>query len=87
MAHADLRAAAQAFAQGEDRVAYTLLLRARDLHPPGSVAWGQRERLCGLLLIHMQREVEGTFALERADPLLDAAGAERPTLEWLECGP
>ena len=30
-----------------------------------------------------QREVEGTFALERADALLDAAGHSRPTLEWL----
>lgn len=88
MAHPDLsfipHPAAQAFVAGDERRAATLLARARDLHPPGSVRWAALERLTGLVLIHVLREVEGTFALERADALLDAAGAERPALEWLE---
>jgi hypothetical protein len=32
------------------------------------------ERLYGLALIRVQREVEGTFALERADAILDRDG-------------
>ncbi|WP_019012268.1 hypothetical protein [Deinococcus aquatilis] len=85
----DIRAA---FADGEERHALTLLLRERDLYPAGSRAWAELERLSGLVMIHMLREVEGTFALERADTLLDALPdgtppvrrEERPTLAWLE---
>lgn len=94
MAHPDLSPslslvppeAAQAFADGDERRALTLLARARDAQPPGSVGWAVLERLHGLVLIHVLREVEGTFALERADALLDglAADAARPTLGWLE---
>ncbi|PTA67634.1 hypothetical protein [Deinococcus arcticus] len=88
MAHPDLKApvppgAAAAFVAGDERRAATLLARARDEQPAGSVAWAQLERLYGLALIHVQREVEGTFALERADAVLDAAGAARPDLGWL----
>lgn len=77
-------AAAQAFAEGDERRALTLLSRARDLYPPQSLEWAQLERLIGLVLIHTLREVEGTFALERADAALDRLGATRPNLEWLE---
>ncbi|MFC4639176.1 hypothetical protein [Deinococcus hohokamensis] len=77
-------AAAQAFQDGDERWAATLLARARDGHPPGSLPWAVLERLVGLCLIHVLREVEGTFALERADAVLDAAGVDRPTLAWLE---
>ena len=85
----DLRAlvpveALEAFSQGDERWAATLLARARDDHQPGTLAWAILERLLGLTLIHVLREVEGTFALERADPVLDAAGVSRPTLGWLE---
>ncbi|WP_231881651.1 hypothetical protein [Deinococcus puniceus] len=81
-----------AFAEGQERHALTLLLRERDLHPAGSRAWADLERLSGLVMIHMLREVEGTFALERADTLLDALPdgtppvprEDRPTLAWLE---
>lgn len=73
-----------AFADGDERAALSLLRRARDAQPPGSPAWAVLERLVGLLLIHTLREVEGTFALERADALLDAAGWEQPGLEALE---
>lgn len=76
--------AARAFADGDEWAALTELRRARDLHPPGSVPWAVLERLGGFVLIHLLREVEGTFALERADPVLDAAGHPRPTLAWLE---
>jgi hypothetical protein len=78
--------AGQAFAEGQEVWALTLLARARDAQPPQSVGWAVLERLRGLVLIHVQREVEGTFALERADALLDAADLPRPTLEWLDQG-
>jgi hypothetical protein len=94
VAHPDLNAdlelipsgAALAFAGGDERRALTLLARARDLQPPGSRAWAVLERLHGLVLIHVLREVEGTFALERADALLERLDLEapRPTLSWLE---
>ncbi|MFC4427900.1 hypothetical protein [Deinococcus navajonensis] len=78
------RAAAQAFQSGDERWAATLLARARDEQRPGSVPWAVLERLLGLCLIHVLREVEGTFALERADAVLEAAAVEAPTLAWLE---
>ena len=76
--------ASHAFVDGDERLALTLLSRARDAQVPGSRGWAQLERLCGLVLIHILREVEGTFALERADACLDRLGGERPGLEWLE---
>ncbi len=99
MAHADLKSdlgfipleAAQAFADGDERLALTLLARARDLQAAGSRGWALLERLHGLVLIHILREVEGTFALERADALLDRlteneldGNAPYPTLGLLE---
>ena len=90
MAHADLNLipveAAQAFADGDERLALTLLARARDLQDAGSRGWALLERLHGLVLIHVLREVEGTFALERADALLDrlSPNAARPSLGWLD---
>ena len=76
--------AKQAFRDGDEKQALTLLARARDAQVPGSAQWAYLERLCGLVLIHLQREVEGTFALERADALLEAANWQRPMLEDLE---
>ncbi|WP_104991722.1 hypothetical protein [Deinococcus sp. NW-56] len=89
MAHPDLSGvvppgAAQAFQDGEERLALTRLRRAQAREEAGSLRWAVLERLCGLVLIHLLREVEGTFALERADPILDAAGVARLGLEWLE---
>ncbi|GAA0511315.1 hypothetical protein [Deinococcus depolymerans] len=98
MAHPDLTdlralvppAAARAFADGDDRLTATLLQRARDRQAPGTLAWAVLERLLGLAFIHVQREVEGTFALERADAILDdtwpqvsRGGLDRPDLDWL----
>ncbi len=76
-------AAARAFVGGDDYLALRLLSRARDRQVPQSPAWAYLERLSGLVLIHLQREVEGTFALERADPLLDASDWPRPSLDDL----
>lgn len=92
MADPDLRAlvppeAARAFAAGDEHGALTVLRRARNVEAPGSPRWAVLERLCGLVLIHLLREVEGTFALERADPVLDRAGVPRPALGWLEADP
>lgn len=89
MADPDLRAlvppgAVRAFAGGDERQALTLLRRARDGEAAESVNWAVLERLTGLVLIHLLREVEGTFALERADAVLEAAGVPRPGLGWLE---
>ncbi len=77
-------AALRAFQQGEEHQALTLLRRARDRQPPHSAAWAYLERLSGLVLIHLQREVEGTFALERADVLLERCGWQRPDLDALQ---
>lgn len=94
MAHADLSVATlralvppdavRAVRDGQEVWALTLLARARDLQVPDSVEWAVLERLRGLVLIHVQREVEGTFALERADARLDGAGLLRPDLTWLD---
>lgn len=90
MAHPDLTddwiplAAAQAFAAGDEHHARTLLARARDAQRPGSLNWAWLERLYGLVSIHVLREVEGTFALERSDAALLRLGAELPTLDDLE---
>lgn len=83
-----------AYRSGDERWAATLLYRARQKQRPGSVGWAVLERLEGLLWIAVQREVEGTFALDRADrvlealgwgtPGLDAPGLEFPGLELLE---
>lgn len=76
--------AAAAFLGGDEQRALTLLRRARDAERPASAEWAVLERLTGLVLIHLQREVEGTFALERADTVLDVENGERPSLAWLE---
>ncbi|GGM08177.1 hypothetical protein [Deinococcus aerophilus] len=76
--------AAQAFADGDERLTLTLLARTRDTQRAGSAEWAVLERLVGLVLIHVLREVEGTFALERADAILDSLEQARPTLGLLE---
>lgn len=73
-----------AFRRGDDHATLGALRRARDAQQSGSPAWAYLERLVGLVLIHTLREVEGTFALERADPVLDAAHWPKPDLEALE---
>ena len=77
------KGARRAFAAGDERAALRALRRARDAQTANSPAWAYLERVLGLLLIHTLREVEGTFALERADPLLLEAGWARPGLDAL----
>lgn len=88
MAHPDLNfipvQAARAFVQGQEFQALTALRRAQAGFASESVEWAQLERLIGLLLIHVQREVEGTFCLERADARLDRLHACKPDLLSLE---
>ncbi len=76
--------AVRAVQDGQEVWALTLLARARDAQVPDSVEWAALERLRGLVLILVQREVEGTFALERADARLDGSGLLRPDLTWLD---
>lgn len=76
-------AAGQVFTSGDERQALQLLRDARDAQGAHTAAWAVLERLVGLVLIHQLREVEGTFALERADAILDGLNLPRPTLEWL----
>lgn len=78
-----------AYQGGDERRAAILLHRARQTLAPGSAGWAILERLEGLLWIAVQREVEGTFALDRADRVLDALGILPPDLgypglDWLE---
>ncbi|MGY2892871.1 hypothetical protein [Deinococcus sp. UYEF24] len=77
-------AAREAYQNGDERWAATLLHRARLPLAPGSAEWAILERLEGLLWIAVQREVEGTFALDRADRVLDTLKLGYPGLEWLD---
>lgn len=70
-----------ALARGDDLQAVTEFRRSRDALAVDSLEWAVSERLYGLALIRVQREVEGTFALERADPVLEAHGFAAFTLE------
>ena len=63
-----------ALARGDDLEAVAQFRRSRDAIEQGSLPWAVSERLYGLALIRVQREVEGTFALERADGVLEAHG-------------
>ena len=68
--------------QGREREAAQALRRAA----AGAAAPAERavlERWAGLLLVRCGREVEGTFAIERADAKLDLLGLPQPTLEGL----
>ena len=66
-----------AIAAGDDLGAVAHFRRSSSSLQPGSREWAVSERLYGLALIRCLREVEGTFALERADAVLDALGLAR----------
>jgi hypothetical protein len=63
-----------AIANGQDLKAVDFFRRSKDSFDLDSLARAISERLYGLALIRIQREVEGTFALERADAILDREG-------------
>jgi hypothetical protein len=71
----------QAIAQSNDLNAISHFLRSLEGFPIDSLERAISERCYGLALIRVQREVEGTFALERSDPILEQHGVEMFELE------
>jgi hypothetical protein len=71
----------QSIAQAEDLAAISHFLRSLEFFEPSSLERAISERCYGLALIRVQREVEGTFALERSDPTLEQHGVELFELE------
>jgi hypothetical protein len=68
-------------AQSDDLTAITHFLRSLEAFPKSSLERAISERCYGLALIRVQREVEGTFALERSDPILERHGVDLFELE------
>lgn len=64
----------EALSKNDDLEAIKYLSRSTRNLAPSTLEWAVSERLCGLALIRVQREVEGTFALERADAVLEKFG-------------
>jgi hypothetical protein len=71
----------QSIAQGDDLAAISHFLRSLETFDSGSLERAISERCYGLALIRVQREVEGTFALERSDPILEQHEIELFELE------
>jgi hypothetical protein len=71
----------QNIAQGHDLNAISHFLRSLEFFELHSLERAISERCYGLALIRVQREVEGTFALERSDPILEQHGVEAFELE------
>jgi hypothetical protein len=71
----------QSIAQGHDLAAISHFLRSLEFFELHSLERAISERCYGLALIRVQREVEGTFALERSDPILERHDVELFELE------
>ncbi len=71
----------QSIVQADDLDAISHFLRSLESCPLGSLERAISERCYGLALIRVQREVEGTFALERSDPILERHDVELFELE------
>jgi hypothetical protein len=71
----------QNIAQGHDLNAISHFLRSLEFFELQSLERAISERCYGLALIRVQREVEGTFALERSDPILERHDVELFELE------
>jgi hypothetical protein len=71
----------QSIAQSDDLAAISHFLRSLEFFEIQSLERAISERCYGLALIRVQREVEGTFALERSDPILEQYGVELFELE------
>jgi hypothetical protein len=63
-----------ALAHDRDLEAVDLFRQSKGAFKADSLERAISERLYGLALIRVQREVEGTFALERSDPILEREG-------------
>ena len=70
-----------ALAHDRDLEAVDLFRQSKEEFETDSLERAISERLYGLSLIRVQREVEGTFALERADAILDRQGYVAFSLE------
>jgi hypothetical protein len=70
-----------ALAHDQDLEAVDLFRQSKEVFKADSLERAISERLYGLALIRVQREVEGTFALERADAILDREGYTAFSLE------
>lgn len=66
----------QAWAAGDDLEAVRCFQHGASILARGTLEWAVSTRLYGLALIRVQREVEGTFALEKADAILETFGVE-----------
>lgn len=64
----------EALYQNDDLEAIKYLSRSTRNLAPDTLEWAVSARLHGLALIRAQREVEGSFALERADAVLEKFG-------------
>jgi hypothetical protein len=73
----------QAWVQGDDLEAVRCFARSVESQPRDTFEWAVSARLHGLALVRVQREVEGTFVLERADAVLERFGGQPFTLEAL----
>jgi hypothetical protein len=71
----------QSIAQSDDLAAISHFLRSLEFFEIQSLERAISERCYGLALIRVQREVEGTFALERSDPILEQHDVELFELE------
>ncbi len=68
-------------AQNDDLTAIRHFLRSLEAFEFGSLERAISERCYGLALIRVQKEVEGTFALERSHPILEQQGFDLFELE------
>lgn len=73
----------QAWALGDDLEVVRCFYASASGLAPGRLEWAVSMRLYGLALIRVQREVEGTFALEKADATLEQLGVQPFSLEEL----
>lgn len=73
----------QAWALGDDLEVVRCFQQSASGLARQTLEWGVSMRLYGTALIRVQREVEGTFALEKADAALEVFGVQPFSLEEL----
>ena len=73
----------QAWALGDDLEVVRCFQQSVSGLAKDTLEWAISMRLYGLALIRVQREVEGTFALEKADATLEVFGVQPFSLEEL----
>ena len=73
----------QAWALGDDLEVVRCFQQSASGLAQATLEWAVSMRLYGTALICVQREVEGTFALEKADAALELSGIQPFSLEEL----